>query len=146
MTQARDSNGLVTAWYAGLTVAVIAIASRHCGLGRGSGAATIFAYATFAASVAISGCRAAGERAPIAGLGLLSAVSLAAAVAWRPRMSARTPGGDMTLPTAATAGAPAADNRRSPDQSPCPAELGAELRPAGAGYPPRTRPRVTTWH
>ncbi len=75
--------GLVTAWYAGLTVAVLAVAWRHRGLRRRSGAAIIFAYAAFAASVIISGYGAVGGSPLIAGLGLLSAVCLAAALALR---------------------------------------------------------------
>ncbi|HET9893319.1 MAG TPA: hypothetical protein VFQ44_00030 [Streptosporangiaceae bacterium] len=45
---------LVTAWYAGLTLAVLAIAWRHRGLTRSAGAAIIAAYAAFTISIVIS--------------------------------------------------------------------------------------------
>ncbi|HET7015732.1 MAG TPA: hypothetical protein VFI65_17565 [Streptosporangiaceae bacterium] len=45
---------LVTAWYAGLTLAVILIAWRHRGLTRPAGTAIIVAYAAFTISILIS--------------------------------------------------------------------------------------------
>lgn len=42
---------LATAWYAGLTIAVLVLAWRHAGLSRGPAAAIIAAYAAFCASL-----------------------------------------------------------------------------------------------
>jgi len=72
---------LVTAWYAGLTLAVLALAWRHQGLNRRHGAAVITAYAGFTASVIISGYTVPGGNALIIGLSVLSAVPLAVAMA-----------------------------------------------------------------
>jgi cation:H+ antiporter len=71
---------LVAAWYGGLTLAVLALASRHRGLSRRQGAAIIAAYAAFTASLIISGYAAPGSTALITGLSVLSAVALAAAM------------------------------------------------------------------
>ncbi len=43
--------GLITAWYAGLTLAVLLLAWRHAGLTRGVGAVVIAAYAAFCGSL-----------------------------------------------------------------------------------------------
>ena len=72
--------GLVTAWYAGLSLAVLALAYRHRGLHRRSGAAILTAYAAFTASVIISGHAAGGGTVPISGLAIFSALVLAAAL------------------------------------------------------------------
>ncbi len=45
---------LVTAWYAGLTLAVLAIAWRQRGLSRAAGAAIIAAYAAFTITIIVS--------------------------------------------------------------------------------------------
>jgi len=71
---------LVTAWYAGFTLAVLALAWRHQGLGRLEGAAIITAYAAFTASLIISGYAEPDGTALVIGLGVLAAVPLAAAV------------------------------------------------------------------
>lgn len=46
--------GLITVWYAALTLAVLALAYRHRGLSRRSGLLIIAAYAVFAVSVVAS--------------------------------------------------------------------------------------------
>ena len=71
---------LVTGWYGGLTVAVLALAWRHKGLSRGPGAVIVAAYAGFVACVVVSGFAVAAGPAVIAGLSALSAVALAAAM------------------------------------------------------------------
>jgi cation:H+ antiporter len=71
---------LVTSWYAGLSLAVLAIAWRHRGLTRPAGAAIIAAYAAFTASLILSGHPAAGQTAVLSGLGLLAALLLIAAM------------------------------------------------------------------
>jgi cation:H+ antiporter len=71
---------LVTIWYAGLTLAVLALAWSHRGLSRRQGAAIIAAYAAFTASLVISTYAAPRGIALIAGLGVLSAAALAAAM------------------------------------------------------------------
>jgi len=72
---------LVTGWYAGLTLAVLALAWRHQGLSRRHGAAVLTAYAGFTSSVIISGYAAPGGNALIIGLSVLSALALGAAMA-----------------------------------------------------------------
>jgi cation:H+ antiporter len=71
---------LVAAWYGGLTLAVLALAWRHRGLGRRQGAAIIAAYAAFTVGVIFSGYAAPGSTALVAGLSGLSAAALAAAM------------------------------------------------------------------
>jgi cation:H+ antiporter len=71
---------LVTAWYAGFTLAVLALAWRHQGLGRLEGAAIITGYAAFTASLIISGYAKPDGTALVIGLSVLAAVPLAAAV------------------------------------------------------------------
>jgi cation:H+ antiporter len=73
---------LVTCWYAGLTLAVLAIAWRHRGLTRPAGAAVIAAYAAFTISVVISGSQNSGGAAVSAGLAALSFLILLAALSW----------------------------------------------------------------
>ncbi len=73
---------LVTCWYAGLTLAVLAIAWRHRGLTRPAGAAVIAAYAAFTISVVISGHPVPGQTAILTGLGLLAALPLVAAIVY----------------------------------------------------------------
>jgi cation:H+ antiporter len=71
---------LVTAWYAALSLAVLAIAYRHRGLGRPAGAMIIAAYVAFAASVVISGYAGSGRLALLVALAFLSALALAASL------------------------------------------------------------------
>ena len=90
---------LVTLWYAGLTLAVLALAWRFSGLGRRSGATVIAAYAAFTVCVVTSGYAAPGGAGLIAALSVLSAVALAAAV-WRARGIGREPAGVGSAATA----------------------------------------------
>lgn len=69
---------LVIAWYAGLTLAVLALAWRHKGLTRLDGTAIMAGYAAFTASLVISGYHVPGGKALVIGLSLVSAVPLAA--------------------------------------------------------------------
>jgi cation:H+ antiporter len=73
---------LVTGWYAGFTLAVLALAWRHQGLGRLEGGAIITGYAAFTASLIISGYAKPDGTAVVVGLGVLAAVPLAAAMTW----------------------------------------------------------------
>lgn len=85
-----DQALLVTAWYAGLSLAVLALAWQHRGLSRRAGAAVIAAYAAFTASLFVSGNASPGGRAVILGLGAFSSlVLLAAALPARLRRAAR---------------------------------------------------------
>jgi hypothetical protein len=70
---------LVTAWYAGFTLAVLALAWRHQSLGRLEGAATITGYAALTASLIISGDAKPDGTVLVTGLSVLAAVPLAAA-------------------------------------------------------------------
>jgi cation:H+ antiporter len=45
---------VITVWYAGMTVMVLALAYRHRGLGRASGGLIVIAYGAFIASVLLS--------------------------------------------------------------------------------------------
>jgi hypothetical protein len=74
---------LVTAWYAGLTLAVLALAWRYSGLGRRSGTTVIAVYVAFTVCVVSSGYNGRGGTALIAGLSALSVVALAAALVRR---------------------------------------------------------------
>jgi cation:H+ antiporter len=76
---------LVTAWYGAFTLAVLALAWRHQGLGRLEGAAIITGYAAFTASLIISGYAKPDGTALVVGLSVLPAVPLAAAVTQRGR-------------------------------------------------------------
>lgn len=80
---------LVTIWSAGLTLAVLALAWRHRGLSRRQGAAIVAAYAAFTASLVIISYAAPRGIALIAGLSVLSAVALAAAMVPGPRRGDR---------------------------------------------------------
>jgi len=71
---------LITAWYAGLSLAVLALAYRHRGLGRPAGAVIIGAYVAFAASIVISAYAGSGRPALLAALAFLSALALAASL------------------------------------------------------------------
>jgi cation:H+ antiporter len=72
---------LVTAWYAGLSLAVLVLAWRHQGINRRAGTAIIAAYAAFTASLIVSGYATAGNRVLVIGLGIVSAVILLVATA-----------------------------------------------------------------
>ncbi len=74
---------LVTAWYAGLTLAVLALAWRYRGLGRRSGGTVIAVYIAFTVCVVSSGYGGPRSAGLIAGLSASSAVALA--IALRPR-------------------------------------------------------------
>jgi cation:H+ antiporter len=76
---------LVTAWYVVLSLAVLALAWRHRGLGRGAGLLVIAAYAVFAASVLASGYALADARALAAVLGISAVLILAVALAPFPK-------------------------------------------------------------
>lgn len=81
--------GLVTVWYVGLTVAVLAVAWRHRGLGRRAGAAVIFAYAAFAASSSSADTWRRRERAHRGAGRAVRGVPGGCAGAARPRARAR---------------------------------------------------------
>ena len=83
--EASAQAGLVTAWYVALTLAVLTLAWRYRGLGRGPGLLVIAAYAVFAASVLASGYALAGIPALAAVLGVSTALLLAVALAPLPR-------------------------------------------------------------
>ena len=82
---ASGQAALVTAWYVLLSLAVIALAWRYRGLGRGAGLLVIAAYAVFAASVLASGYGLASIPALSALLGISIAVPMAAALAPSPK-------------------------------------------------------------
>ena len=67
---------LITAWYAGLTLAVLALAWRHKGLTRSSGAAIIAAYAGFVGCVLASSYAGPGSTALVSGLSAASAAAM----------------------------------------------------------------------
>ena len=106
---------LVTAWYVGLTLAVLALAWRYQGLSRRPGAAIIAAYAAFTASLIISGYAAPGSTALAIGLSVGSALALAAAMTQgarrghrdaqtavpQPSLNGQKPAGGTTAGTAA---------------------------------------------
>lgn len=72
---------LITVWYVMLSVAVLALAYRHRGLGRIAGTLIIAAYAAFTGSVLASGYAITAAPAVVAGLGAASAAALAAGLA-----------------------------------------------------------------
>ena len=72
---------LVTAWYAGLSLAVLALVYRHRGLSRPTGYVIIAAYLAFAASIVISVYAGSGRPGLLATLAVLSALALAASLA-----------------------------------------------------------------
>jgi cation:H+ antiporter len=80
---------LVTAWYAGLSLAVLVLAWRHRGLSRRAGAAIIAAYAAFTVSLVVSGYATSRNGVLVAGLGLLSFLVLLTAM--RPEPAKRAP-------------------------------------------------------
>ena len=88
---ASGQAGLVTAWYVALTLAVLALAWRHRGLGRSAGLLVIVAYAAFATSVLASGYGLVGFPALAATLGISTAALLAAALAPFPKARRRRP-------------------------------------------------------
>jgi len=69
---------LITVWYVALTLAVLALACRHRGLRRVTGALIIVAYAAFAGSVLAVGYAIAAAGAIAAVLGAGAACALAA--------------------------------------------------------------------
>ncbi len=71
---------LVTAWYAGLSLAVLVLAWRDRGLGRREGAVIIAAYAAFTVSLVVSGNATSGDSVLVVGLGLLSFLVLLTAM------------------------------------------------------------------
>lgn len=75
---------LVTAWYAGLTLATLEIAWRNQGLTRPAGAAIIAAYAAFTISIVLLTNHPAGRAEILTGLGVLAFLVLLVAAA-RPR-------------------------------------------------------------
>jgi cation:H+ antiporter len=82
---------LVTAWYGGLTLAVLALAWRYQGLSRRHGAAIIGGYTGFTASLIISAYTAPGGNALVIGLSILSAAVLAAGLTQGTRSGRRNP-------------------------------------------------------
>jgi cation:H+ antiporter len=76
---------LVTAWYIAVSLAVLTIAWRRRGLGRGAGLLVIAAYFVFAVSVAASGYALAGIPALAAVLGISVVVLVAVALAPFPK-------------------------------------------------------------
>ena len=87
---------LVTAWYAGLSLVVLALAWRHRGLGRREGSLIIAAYAAFAASLIVSGYATSGDSTLIIGLGVLSFLILLTAM--RPAAAERAPDAGTDVP------------------------------------------------
>ena len=83
--------GLVTAWYVALTVAVLTLAWRYRGLGRGAGLLVIAAYAVFVVSVLASGYAVAGIPALAAVLGISAVLLVAVALAPFPKARHRRP-------------------------------------------------------
>src|SRR5215472_16720256 len=81
---ASGQTQLVTAWYAALTLAVLALAWRHKGLTRASGAAIVAAYAGFVGCVLASSQAVPGGTALVLGLNALSVAALLPAL-WPPR-------------------------------------------------------------
>jgi cation:H+ antiporter len=79
----------VAVWYAGLTLAALALAWWHKGLSRRQGAAIIVAYAVFTVSLVITGYGLPGATALKVGLGVLAVAPLAAAIARGTRHSRR---------------------------------------------------------
>jgi cation:H+ antiporter len=69
---------LVTVWYVALTLAVLALAWRDRGLGRGTGSLVITAYAAFTLSVLVSGYAIPSGARVVTVLAVLIAAGLAA--------------------------------------------------------------------
>ena len=125
--EASAQTGLVTTWYVALTLAVLALAYRHRGLGRSAGLLVIAAYAVFAASVLASGYALAGLPALAAALGISMAVLLAAVLAPVPKAGRDRPPEPPFPPTVAPGAHPAGD---------VPAVSGNGHRPGGPGRLP----------
>jgi len=106
--EASAQTGLVTTWYVALTLAVLALAYRHRGLGRSAGLLVIAAYAVFAASVLASGYALAGLPALAAALGISMAVLLAAVLAPVPKAGRDRPPEPPFPPTVAPGAHPEA--------------------------------------
>jgi cation:H+ antiporter len=86
---------LVTAWYAGLSLAVLSLAWRHQGLRRRDGSVIIAAYAAFTVSLIVSGYPTSGGSALIISLGVLSFLMLLAVM--RPVAVKRAPDAPMDV-------------------------------------------------
>jgi Ca2+/Na+ antiporter len=86
---------LVTIWYAGLSLAVLALAWRHQGLTRPAGAAIIIAYAAFTISLITASQLRHGGTGLVIGLGAAASLILLAAL-WpfgpRPARAVPPPG------------------------------------------------------
>jgi cation:H+ antiporter len=138
---------LVTVWYAGLSLAVLALAHRHRGLSRAAGAVIIGAYAAFAASVIVSGYAAYGAPALIITLAVVSALALAAALqpfTWARHAGDRKPGpgpgqGSGRYDTAAAAARVSANGHKPPGGPALAVSLRAATRPGSLlpGWPVR---------
>jgi cation:H+ antiporter len=89
---------LVTLWYVGMSLGVLALAYRHRGLGRAAGSIIVGAYAAFVICVVVSGYATAHASAVIAGLSIASALVIVAAVVSRRSGSRRIPPGSGGLP------------------------------------------------
>ena len=74
---------LVTVWYLALTVVVLGLAYRDRGLGRGTGSLVIAAYAVFILSVLASGYAISRGPRLVTALAAVTAVALAAELAFR---------------------------------------------------------------
>lgn len=92
---------LVTIWYAGLSLAVLALAWRHQGLTRPAGAAIIIAYAAFTISLITASQLRHGGTEQVIGLGAAASLILLAAF-WpfpaRPARAVPPPGPDYDDP------------------------------------------------
>jgi len=118
---------LVTAWYAGLSLAVLLLAWRHQGLTRQAGAAIIAAYAAFTASLIVTGYATSGDRALVISLGFASSLILLAA----------------TGPLAAIRPSERAAPRPAPDQSSGQHAIDAAAEvPQNGHRPPRRVPAI----
>jgi cation:H+ antiporter len=87
---------LVTVWYTGLTLAVLALTWQHKGLARRHGVAVIVAYAAFTTSLIVSGYAARAGNALAIALSGVSAAVLAAAMAHGVRRGYRDEHGRVT--------------------------------------------------
>jgi cation:H+ antiporter len=76
---------LITLWYVLLSLAVLALAYRHSGIGRTAGALILAAYAVFTVSVVLVGYRFSAARPVAIAVGLVIAAAMAAAVTVRSR-------------------------------------------------------------
>lgn len=85
---------LITVWYVVLTAAVLAMAYLRFGIGRTGGVLIIAAYLAFAGSVLATGYAIAAAPGLIAGLGIASALALAAGFLPVRQLSRRAPQGE----------------------------------------------------